>query len=104
TAAGGARPYGCWRRVMPPIEPGGRTEPPVSVAVATGARPAATAAAAPPDEPPAMAVVSQGLRTGPKWLFSFAEPIANSSQFVLPRHTAPAAASRSTTVASKGLR
>ena len=44
---------------------GWRIEPPVSVPVAIGARPAATAATEPPLEPPGTRLVSQGLRTGP---------------------------------------
>ena len=61
--------------------------------------PAATAAAEPPDEPPGHAVRSWGLRVGPKAEFSVDEPIANSSRLVLPTGIAPAATSRSTTVA-----
>ena len=91
---------------MKPVKPvsaaGWRIEPPVSVPVAAGARRAATAAAEPPEEPPGTFFGSQGLRTGPYQLFSFEEPIANSSMFVLPSMTTPACASRSTTVASYG--
>ena len=89
--------------VMPQKAAGWRMEPPVSVPVAAATRRAATAAALPPEEPPGTRVVSQGLRTGPKAEFSLAEPIANSSQLSLPSVTAPASASRATTVASKGL-
>src|ERR1700722_961292 len=64
--------------------------------------PAATAAAEPPDDPPGTREESHGLCTGPKKLFSFDEPIANSSMFVLPMETAPDAASFSTTAASYG--
>src|SRR5437660_12429686 len=63
---------------------------------------AATAAAEPPDEPPGTRSVSQGLRTTPNAEVSFDDPIANSSQLVLPTMTAPAASSRATTVASYG--
>ena len=63
-------------------------------------RPAETAAADPPEEPPETRCRSQGLRTGPKKLFSLDEPIANSSMLVLPTITDPAAASFSTMVAS----
>ncbi len=42
---------------------------------------------------------SSGLRVGPKAGFSVDEPIANSSRLVLPIGMAPAAQSRSTTVA-----
>ena len=51
--------------VMPQYAAGWRTEPPVSVPVAIGARRAATAAAEPPEEPPGMRCVFQGLRAGP---------------------------------------
>jgi len=43
-----------------------------------------------------------GLRVGPKAEFSVDEPIANSSRFVLPIGTPPAATTRSTTVAEYG--
>ena len=43
-----------------------------------------------------------GCASAPNAEFSVDEPIANSSQFVLPTMTAPAASSRSTTVASYG--
>ena len=44
---------------------GWRIEPPVSVPIAQGAAPDATAAADPPDDPPGTRLVSHGLRTGP---------------------------------------
>jgi hypothetical protein len=69
--------------------------PPVSVPRAKNISPAATPADDPPDEPPGTVDSFQGLRTAPKALFSLLEPIANSSQFVLPRSTAPAPLSRS---------
>ncbi len=75
---------------MPHSEAGWRIEPPVSVPMAHGAVPAATAAALPPDEPPGTRVLSQGFSTGPKPEFSFDEPMANSSWFVLPSTRAPA--------------
>ncbi len=79
---------------------GWRIEPPVSEPRARGANPAATAAALPPEEPPGTRLVSCGLRVAPKAEFSVELPMANSSRFVLPTATAPAAASRCTTVAS----
>ena len=45
---------------------GPRIEPEVSEPMASGTRPAATAAAEPLDEPPVKRVVSQGLRAGGK--------------------------------------
>ena len=69
---------------------------------AATAKPAATAAADPPLEPPGTRSVASGLRTGPNAEFSLELPIANSSQLVLPRITAPASSSRVTAVASYG--
>jgi hypothetical protein len=86
--------------LTPTKEAGWRIEPPVSVPVAAGASPAATAAAEPPELPPGTAALSHGLRTGPKAEFSFDEPIANSSMLVLPRITAPARSNCSITCAS----
>src|SRR6187402_1522916 len=87
---------------MPQNDAGCRMEPPVSDPSATGTTPAATSAAEPPLEPPGVRDSSQGLSTAPKAEFSFDDPIANSSQLVLATITAPAASSRSTTVASYG--
>ena len=78
---------------------GWRMEPPVSEPRARSAKPAATAAAEPPLEPPGTRLVSWGLRVGPNAEFSVEEPMANSSRLVLPTMTAPAARRRSTTVA-----
>ena len=66
-----------------------------------GARPADTAAAVPPPEPPGTRDGSHGLRDGPHAEFSVDEPIANSSVFVLPSSDRPAAFTRAATVASK---
>src|SRR6476660_10069590 len=77
-------------------------DPPVSDPSASGASPAATAAADPPLVPPGMRSSAHGLRTGPNAEFSFDEPIANSSQLVLPTITAPARSRSVTTVASYG--
>ena len=71
------------------------SEPSAATAV-----PAATTAAEPPEEPPGTRDVSRGLRTGPQAEFSLEEPIANSSQLVLPRTMAPACSSRATAVQS----
>src|SRR5919108_6067769 len=87
---------------MPHSAAGWRTEPPVSVPIAHGASPAATAAALPPDEPPGTRDRSHGLSTGPNPEFSFDEPMANSSWLVLPSSGAPAWASFLTTVAVYG--
>ena len=86
--------------VTPQWAAGWRILPPVSEAMAYHTCPAATAAAAPPEDPPAARPVSQGLRTLPYQEVSEVEPMANSSMFSLPMLTAPAAESRSTAVAS----
>jgi hypothetical protein len=74
----------------------------VSLPKLAAAKPAATAAALPPLEPPGTREVSSGLRVGPNAEFSVLEPIANSSRLVLPTMTAPACCRRVTTVASYG--
>ena len=61
---------------------------------------AATAAADPPlGIPPAFESAAHGLRTGPELNSHFDDPIANSSQLVLPTITARPTPSLSTTVA-----
>src|SRR5260370_33811103 len=82
---------------MPDNAAGCRIEPPVSVPVAAGTSRAATAAADPPELPPATHSMFHGFLTGPKYEFSFDEPIANSSMLVVPRRTMPASASPSPT-------
>ncbi len=74
-------------------------EPPVSDPSATGANPAATAAALPPEEPPGTRSKSHGLRVGPKAEVSVEPPKANSSMFSLPMGMAPARRVFSTQVA-----
>ena len=83
-------PYVGLRPTTPQSDAGCRTEPPVSVPSAQTTSPAATAAADPPLLPPGTVSRFHGLCTGPNAEFSFDDPIANSSQFVLPTSTAPA--------------
>src|SRR5437773_98769 len=87
---------------MPQKDAGWRIDPPVSEPSAAGAIRAATAAADPPLDPPGARSSAHGLRVGPKAEFSVDEPIANSSQLVLPTTIAPARSRRVTTVASYG--
>src|ERR1700674_3668518 len=94
------RPYVGFRPTIPHSEAGCRIDPPVSDPSPIEVIPAATATAEPPLEPPGMRVGSRGLGEGPNAEFSVDDPIANSSRFVLPRMTAPAASSRVITVAS----
>src|SRR5438445_10179429 len=95
-------PYVGFSPTTPHSEAGCRTLPPVSVPRAQMASPAATLAAEPPDEPPGTVSRSQGFRVGKNPLFSVDEPMANSSQFVLPTSTAPAAFSLAHGVQSYG--
>ena len=61
---------------------------------------AMTAAAEPPDDPPATRSSAHGLRTGPKCVTAEVPPSANSCRFSLPSRTAPALFKRTTTSAS----
>jgi len=86
---------GLWPKI-PAKEAGMRMEPPPSVPMAIGPMPAATAALAPPLEPPGVRSRFQGLRVTPKMRLCVApiQPIVGV--LVLPSWIAPAAASRST--------
>src|SRR5215208_5697525 len=86
---------------MPQYDAGRRTDEPVSVPYDSGPMRAATAAAEPPLEPPAMRSVFHGLCTGPKCDNVEVPPWPNSSKLVLPKITAPAARSFSTSVESR---
>src|SRR5438105_2659443 len=59
------RPRDGFSPTSPQALAGMRIEPPPSLACATGVRPAATAAADPPLEPPGVRVRSHGLQVGP---------------------------------------
>src|SRR5512143_213639 len=93
------RPYVGFQPTRPHRAAGCRTEPPVSVPIASGTAREATEAAEPPEDPPGTRPGFHGLRTGPYAEFSFDEPIPNSSQFVFPTTTAPARTRRATHVA-----
>lgn len=86
--------------VTPQNAAGWRMEPPVSDPMAYQLERAATAAAAPPEEPPGTRSRSQGLRTGPRKEVSLVDPMAELVHVQLARETAPAPSSRSTKVAS----
>ena len=75
-------------------------EPPPSVPRASGPCPVATAAAAPPDEPPAVRERSHGFRVTPKRGLSVNGLWPNSGVVVLPMRMAPASRSRRTGTAS----
>src|SRR6187401_3358331 len=84
---------------MPQKSAGWRTEPPVSLPRETIQRPACTATAEPPDEPPGTRDSSAAFNTFPYTEFSLAEPIANSSQLQTPMIIASSCKSFSMAVA-----
>src|SRR5947209_15113296 len=96
------RPYVGFRPTTPHSDEGCRIDPPVSDPSAAGVSRDATEAAEPPLVPPGERSRSHGLCTGPNADVSFDDPMANSSQLVLPTTIAPACSRRDTTVASYG--
>ncbi len=64
-APAGMRPRDGMKPNTPQQLAGMRSEPPMSLPCAAGTTPAATAAAAPPDEPPGVSAGSHGLRAAP---------------------------------------
>ncbi len=90
------------RPTSPFHDAGRRVEPPPSLACATGTRPAATAAADPPEDPAGERVRSHGLLVGPNdggWVLG-EEP--SSGRFVLPSVTKPARRNRAPSSVSDG--
>ena len=73
-----------------------RIEPRPSEPVPNPTRPAATAAAVPPLDPPGVRATSQGLRVTPKASLSVQGQIVSSGTWVLPITIAPASRSRRT--------
>src|ERR1700759_5540564 len=78
----------------PQAEAGIRIEPPPSLAWATGRMRAATAAPAPPDEPPEGCCKFQGLRVGPCSRDSVVGIKPNSGLALLPKIVSPASRKR----------
>src|SRR6266849_9669756 len=85
---------------MPHQLDGVRIDPPWSPPSAIGTSPAATSAALPPDEPPALCAGLCGLRITPLAQVWLAPEKQRSSQAALPAMVPPAARIRVTTVAS----
>src|SRR3954471_23759130 len=90
-----------FRPVMPHHDAGRRTDPPVSVPIAQGASPAATATPEPALEPPGVRGTSKshGFHGVPMCWLVPQPPIANSTVWVLPSTIIPAAKKRLTKVA-----
>src|SRR5665811_2375203 len=98
------RPTVVFSPTMPHKLAGMRTEPPVSLPIAAGARPAATATPEPLLDPPGARCRcgSHGFHGVPVVAFVPQLPKANSTIWVLPRVIMPAAVSRCTTVEVTG--
>ena len=73
-----------------------RIDPPPSEPVASGTMPAARAAAAPPEDPPAPWSGLNGLAVGPNTALVVLADQANSGRLVLPTTTQPAPRRRAT--------
>src|SRR5687767_3114251 len=95
------RPTDTLRPTVPHQEAGRRTEPPVSVPMAAGARPAATATPEPLDEPPGVrwTFASHGFHGVPMCVLVPQPPMANSTVCVLPSTIIPARIKRWASVA-----
>jgi len=98
--ASGTRPRWGLSPNRPHQAEGMRIEPAPSEPSAAPTRPAATAAALPPLEPPGACWSSQGLRVTPNVAVSVNGQMHSSGTLVLPMITAPAARRRRTTSAS----
>ena len=92
------RPYVGLNPTTPQSAAGCRIDPPVSVPSEYGTEPAATVGGAAAAAPARNPLDVPGVGDGPYAEFSVDDPIANSSQLVLPMHTAPASNSRCTAV------
>lgn len=90
----GTAPRDGLRPTNPQAAAGTRIDPPASVAWASGTIPAATAAALPPDEPPALKVRSNGLRHRGPAAGSLDRDRPNSGTVVAPKGRNPAARNR----------
>src|SRR5437764_15097433 len=91
---------------MPLIAAGQVIEPSVSVPIAAGTMPAATAAPLPLDEPHGLRLSANGLRVWPPTALQpeielLERMFAHSDKLVLPTITAPASRSRATRGASR---
>ena len=96
----GTRPLCGLRPKTPQQAAGIRIEPAPSTPIAAGTRPAATAAADPPLDPPGVRSTSQGLRVTPQVIDSVNGHSPSSGMVVLPTTIAPASRRRRTTSAS----
>src|ERR1700677_316453 len=84
------RPRDGLNPTRPQHDAGMRIDPPPSLACAAGTMPAATADAAPPDEPPQVSSGFHGLSVVPQSTGSVTPTRPNSGVLVLPKMTKPA--------------
>src|SRR6185503_17422642 len=98
--AGETRPRDGLMPTRPQHDAGMRIEPPPSLPCAIGSSPPATAAAAPPLDPPGVRAESHGLTQAPFSSDSVCAIVPSSGVFVLPRMTKPASLMLRTTAAS----
>src|SRR6185295_48005 len=96
------RPRVGFKPTRPQLDAGIRLEPPPSLACAAGTMPAATAAAAPPLDPPGEYWGFHGLCVGPKVSGSVVGRRPSSGVFVRPRKHRPAARSFAVKYESSG--
>ena len=92
----GTRPKLALKPKTPLNDAGMRSDPPPSVPIPIGPSPAATAAEAPPLDPPGVSFVFHGLRVMPNTRLSVTPFQPNSGVFVRPMRIIPALRSRST--------
>src|SRR6187200_1881854 len=90
----GIRPRDGLSPIRPQQAAGIRIEPAPSVACAIGTIPEPTAAAAPPDDPPALKSLLRGFRVGPNAPGSVVTLNPSSGRLVLPMICSPAALKR----------
>ncbi len=88
------RPWLGLSPTSPQHDAGMRIEPPPSLACANGTMPLATAAAAPPLDPPGERVVSHGLWVAPQAIGSVVGTLPSSGLLVRPAITSPASRKR----------
>ena len=100
----GTTPGDGLKPTTPQMDAGMRSDPPVSEPVHTGSMSHASAAAEPPDEPPAFRLGLNGLPVAPHTVLRELAPAPISGMLVLPVTMAPAARRRATsTLSSAGM-
>src|SRR6202047_2123598 len=90
----GVRARGGFNPTTPDAEAGMRIEPPPSLACATGTMRAATAAPAPPEDPPEECARFHGFRVGPNSRDSVVGSNPNSGLALLPKIVTPVSRKR----------